>query len=331
MSTENDTGADETVVTPTDEQAQIDKETAAFTTPDQTQRIWDKDRDVALGNTPAPEAEDPDAAAADAGDDAADAGEGDEKAKPGTDVAAADDTPKDIPVWLKKRVERVGAKDEAVTRREADIVAKEAALAAREAAIEAKAQAAELVAPDPDDYTSDAAYQRAVKSHNEAADRIAERVKVAPKKDEPAERPVTVLGLTTADITAGVSRIQSAVPESVATKLGDTAFVPKLPAAVLVEIADQPTKEATEAMARFVIGNKATMAAIAELRPHQQAAAFVRAFNEKPPASARRQSSASEPIEAVNGRSAAVPNLSNMNFGDYEALMNKQEREERGR
>jgi len=258
------------------------------------------------------------------GTDAADAGAGDGSAD---DVDGAEPKPGKIPGWLAKRVERVNVKEDAVAERER--LAEERIREADEriAAAEVLTRAAKLTEPDPDAFDTVDEYETAKAQYTEAqaAATEAAKPKVAPaeKKPDAAASPHDVLGITLQERSAAVQRITEAVPKTVAEKLADSGTI--LPAAVMMEIADQPSKEATDAMARWVLGNQETVKAIATLPPRQQAAALVRAFYEKPSAERRATSKADAPIERVAGGSQPTLNLSEASFVDFEKLRNAEE------
>jgi phage tail protein X len=246
--------------------------------------------------------------------------EGEENLEPPTEA-------KDVPDWLKRRTQRFDNAEARAAERER--IAEERIREADErlAAAEVMARAAKLTEPDPDAFDTVDEYELAKTQFTEAQAAAGEaaKPKAAPaeKKPDAAASPHDVLGITQQDRSAAVQRITEAVPKTVAEKLADSGTV--LPAAVMMEIADQPSKEATDAMARWVLGNQETVKVIAKLPPRQQAAALVRAFYEKASATRRAASSAEPPIERVAGGSQPTLNLSEASFVDYEKIRNAEE------
>ena len=303
----------------------FNEQTAGFKSPAAVQEAWKLDQ-AAIGNAqPTPAAAEPTAeevAAKTAEDtDAAAAAAIDGAADPAATPAAEGE----LPSWLKERVARVSTKEDAVSRRETELAAREQEIADREAAVAVAA----LEAPDPDDFQTVAAYEKAKENHARQVELLKGKKPAAePAKDAPAADPqMAVLGLTKEEISSGVDRIIELVPKAIAEGLQNA---PALPAALLMEIADQPTKEQAEHLSRFVIGNPKTIAAIAKLPARQQAAALVRAAIEKPPATAKLKSGAPTPIDPVKPN-ATGESLSASNFADFERRRNAEEIARNGR
>lgn len=246
--------------------------------------------------------------------------EGEENLDPPTEA-------KDVPDWLKRRTQRFDNAEARAAERERIANEKLAEAEEKLAAAEVMSRAAKLTEPDPDAFDTVDEYEAAKTQWTEAQAAATEAAKPKPapveKKPDAAASPHDVLGITLQERSAAVQRITEAVPKTVAEKLAADGTI--LPAAVMMEIADQPSKEATDAMARWVLGNQETVKAIATLPPRQQAAALVRAFYEKPSPTRRAASSAEPPIERVAGGSQPTMNLSEASFGDYEKIRNAEE------
>ncbi len=319
MSAENDNGGTALPQTPA-EKAFVD-ETARFGTIKAVQAEWDNDRDALLGNKQ-PEGTD-DATGTENGAEGGDgdtdpgAGDGDDGEAAGPEADAEDDGElrdeegnlidvTTLPPYLQKRIERSTAKQRRIEDKEREVAEREVAVAAKEAEAAAPKPAPE---PKRDDYETDEEFDEA-KAEHEAA------------KPKPAPLP---LGLTVEEVSGAKSTIRSRISASMSQKLGDVNVVKALPHAVLMEIAEQPTKEETERMARFVIGNQPKMMEIAKLPPRRQAVAFREAFTAKPPAERKIKPGAEPPIAPVNGRATTGVNLATKSFADYEAIRNAEE------
>lgn len=236
----------------------------------------------------------------------------------------------ELPAWMKKRLERANRQETAAEARAREAEERARALEEENANLRAKATPAKE--PDPDDFDTQAEYDDAKAAWQKAKDAPAPK---APEK-KADETPSNPLGITREEIVDGVKTLEANLPPTVAARLKDAEQVKFFPATVLLEVADEADPATQTAMARFVIGNQKRMEAIGKMPPRQQAAAFIRAFNETTPAAAKKVSAAPKPIDPVNGNNqrdehTALPSLSAASFEEFEKIMNEEDRKARGR
>lgn len=274
-----------------------------------------------------------------AGDNGADASGADAAGKDGAESSAAanpgkdaggdktakgsEKAPENIPDWMKRRIERANAKETAAETRARQAEEKAAELAEENARLKATPPA-EIKKPDPDDFDTVDEYEDAKAAYDEARKpKPKAEAKPDPKKPEPAI-PGLPPGVTAQEIVSALGVVDAALDAGMVAKL---RALPVMPAAVLLELADEPDAEEQKAMARFMIGSPKVLAEVAKLPPRQQASAFVRMFTAAEKPAPKKKTDMADPITRESGAGAgSTVNLSKASFREFEKIMDAEDK-----
>lgn len=238
------------------------------------------------------------------------------------------DKAEDIPDWVKERISRASKKEEHAEARikEADRRANEALSLAEslQARLDEIEGAGGDEAPDPDDFDTVAAYERAKKAWQNKSKRKPEEKK-APKKEEDAA-PAMPSGMSEGEFNGIVTEIRkSMTPETIK----GIESLPTLTADMVVaihDIADGDPK-VMESVGKFYAANATLLSEIAQLPERRRLATIERAYREQEGGNVldERRKSVKQPevIDRSKGRTPQA--YDDDDFAAYERRRNAEE------
>lgn len=257
-----------------------------------------------------------------AGKEEAEAGKGDK------DGGEKDEAAEDIPDWVKERINRASKKEEHAEARikEADRRANEALslVESLQARLDEMEGAGGEEAPDPDDFDSVAAYERAKKAWQNKGKRKPEEKKVEKKEEDPAFPMPT--GMSEKEFNGILADIRKSITPETAKEI---EALPTLTADMVVaihDIADGDPK-VMESVGKFYGANAALLAEIAHLPERRRLATIERAYLEQAGGNVlderRKNVKQPEVINRVKGRTPQ--DYDDDDFAAYEKRRNAEE------